>query len=682
MKKLSIIIPVYNNWAFTASCLKSIFSLTGYKQDDFEVIVTDDDSEDGTSFMIQGYLDFYSNLKYTRNDRNLGFAVTCNRGAVHAEGEYLVFLNNDTRVTRGWDKSLVETISKDRNIWIAGAKCIYPDGTIQHAGVAFPDFFLYHLYHIYSGAPSFFPLSDYEKDYQCVTGACFIIRKTDFELLSGFGERYRNGFEDVDLCLRIIQLGKRIVYQPRCEITHYESKSDGRFGSMSHNKAVLLERWMTKIRPDEIEHFRNDIEHTLKSGQLRTIKDFSENFRSGDIKIIGNYKLRNSNEIIINPAKSGNGILIPGQNLDEGLHLLIAGEINARSSGKLLLKYMTSQEKHYSDNKCFTKKILPGQNIFYFTLFSSHLSGELMLEFSKFKDEVSLNKLCLYSFTGDPQRSAPSVAVLCHNNSNPSFVHIFINSLLKEETRPVPIKLLITTDNMEKPGAINYFDSDEIDITLKECTYNDLPAVYNEFIEKSGCRYGISINDSVNLTGNDIKRFVELMETDPGIGIIYRSDQKYLPFNNDFFSPGKEVQNITLRGIKDLPVCFRISAWQDAGRFDTRFSYYFNLDLCIAILSGGNWKSCPLDGIGAQSFINQASYPAEIKSGLEDLRTLFYAKHAKFLMKQLILSARFNYRNWSARLSHQCGQKSLNPHDTLLGSIKVHLNHFVKRIFN
>ena len=612
---------------------------------------------------------------------NSGFSRSCNYGAQQAEGEFLVFLNNDTRVGNGWLEQLTETISKDRNIWAVGAKCIYPDQTIQHAGVAFPDFFQYNLYHIYKDAPAFFPLSDYEKDFKCVTAACFIIRRCDFEFLNGFDEHYRNGFEDVDLCLRISRAGKRIVYQPRCEIIHYESKSEGRFDRSTENKKILLERWMALIHPDETAHFRQDLAHAIEQSTLREIIDYSADFRSSAINITGQYKFAEPNEIIFSPSKSPNMINLPGLKPDTGIYLLVAGEINANAAGNLRLKYMTGKEAYYSDQKSLTKRILPGRNIFHFSLLSTYLSGDLMLEFSSFKDNISLQKLGLYSFPDSPAQNKPSVAILCRLDSDPAFLPVLITSLTEEAIQSFPVKLLVVTDDLNKLGNIPEVNSGIVNIIIQEGAFKDLASVFNHFITNSGCEYVVSINDSVSLSGT-VVRFVELMETDPGIGVIYNGSQGFFPFSDSFSSSGNSKQIFSLDKVKDIPIAFRSSAWLDAERFDTRFSYYFNLDLCLAILSGRNWNDYKLEGSGAIEFINQAAYPAGIKVCLEEMRALIYAKHGRFIINQLLPQIKPAVKTKPVRSSHQTVQTNFNPHSTLSGSLKAHFNHFIKRSGN
>ncbi len=124
----SIVIPVFNQFAFTCACLASLQRHAGSER--FEVIVVDDGSTDATEAVIAKI----PGVVYLRNDSNIGFIGSCNRGAAQARGNYLVFLNNDTEVTNGWLAALRETFEFEPRAGLVGAKLVFPDGRLQEAG--------------------------------------------------------------------------------------------------------------------------------------------------------------------------------------------------------------------------------------------------------------------------------------------------------------------------------------------------------------------------------------------------------------------------------------------------------------------------------------------------------------------------------------------------------------------
>ncbi|GMV50143.1 MAG: glycosyltransferase [Nitrospira sp.] len=233
----SIIIPVWNNAALTQQCLTALAQVTDGVT--YEVVVVDNGSTDG----IQDFLKTLGgDVQVICNQDNLGFAKACNQGARAARGEFLVFLNNDTVPLQGWLSALVEEARTHPEVAVVGSKLLYEDGTIQHAGVAFSrEWFL--PYHIYRGFHPQASSVSRRREFQCVTAACMLVRRDAFDQVSGFDEGYRNGFEDVDLCLKIRERQWKIVYQPQSVLYHLESRTPGRKAHEEDNGRRLRERW-------------------------------------------------------------------------------------------------------------------------------------------------------------------------------------------------------------------------------------------------------------------------------------------------------------------------------------------------------------------------------------------------------------------------------------------------------
>ncbi len=233
----SIIIPVHNRADLTKQCLTALAEVTAGVE--FEVIVVDNASTDETAAFL-GQL--AGDVRIIRNTANLGFAAACNQGARAARGRCLVFLNNDTIPQRGWLAAMADEVRTHPEVAIVGSKLLYPDGRIQHAGVAFSRS-MFAPYHIYRQFPGDAPAVSYRRELQCVTAACMLIRRDVFEAVGGLDEGYRNGFEDVDLCLKVGEAGWRIVYQPASVLYHLESQTPGRMAHEQHNGDRLFARW-------------------------------------------------------------------------------------------------------------------------------------------------------------------------------------------------------------------------------------------------------------------------------------------------------------------------------------------------------------------------------------------------------------------------------------------------------
>ncbi|HMP85566.1 MAG TPA: glycosyltransferase family 2 protein [Candidatus Paceibacterota bacterium] len=241
--KVSIIIPVYNQLKYTQKCLESIF-LHGSKYE-FEVIVVDNASTDGTAEYLEK---FEHKIVIIKNDKNLGFAKACNQGAKIAKGEYLLFLNNDTVVTENWLNILVTEMDMDHEVGIIGPKLLYPDNTIQHAGIIFYEDKM--PYHIYKGAQCDKIYTNKKREFQCLTGACLMVRREVFERVGGFEEGYINGLEDIDLCLKIKNRNLSMLYCPESVIYHFESKTAGRSNYAKENVELFFSKWKDKIFVD------------------------------------------------------------------------------------------------------------------------------------------------------------------------------------------------------------------------------------------------------------------------------------------------------------------------------------------------------------------------------------------------------------------------------------------------
>ena len=241
----SIIIPVFNKTELTQQCLTQLAKVTDGVS--YEVIVVDNNSTDGT----RTFLDTLGgDIQVIRNQSNLGFAKACNQGARAARGKYFVFLNNDTIPQEGWLKVLVEEAETDNDIAIVGSKLLFADDTLQHAGVAFSRNLLMP-YHIYRCLPNTGKLGNRRRVLKAVTAACMLVKRHWFEEAKMFDEGYKNGFEDIDLCLKIGARGGKVIYQPKSWLYHLESQTPGRKNHEKHNADLFLERWEKALCADE-----------------------------------------------------------------------------------------------------------------------------------------------------------------------------------------------------------------------------------------------------------------------------------------------------------------------------------------------------------------------------------------------------------------------------------------------
>jgi GT2 family glycosyltransferase/2-polyprenyl-3-methyl-5-hydroxy-6-metoxy-1,4-benzoquinol methylase len=250
---VSIIIPVYNQWEYTYSCLYSILQYT--ENVSYEIIVADDVSTDET-VNIGSFIEY---ITVVRDEVNRGFLLNCNNAAKHARGKYLYFLNNDTNVQPQWLSSLVELMEGNETIGMAGSKLVYPDGKQQEAGgIIWNDASGWNFGRLDDPSK---PEYNYVKEVDYISGAAIMIRTELWKQIGGFDERYVPAYnEDSDLAFEVRKHGHKVVYQPASVVVHFEGVSHGTdtgSGIKSYqieNKEKFLLKWKDVL---EKEHFPN-----------------------------------------------------------------------------------------------------------------------------------------------------------------------------------------------------------------------------------------------------------------------------------------------------------------------------------------------------------------------------------------------------------------------------------------
>jgi GT2 family glycosyltransferase/ubiquinone/menaquinone biosynthesis C-methylase UbiE len=267
---VSIIIPVYNQWDYTYSCLKSIYENTiGIP---YEIIIADDVSNDET-VNINEYVD---NITVIRNDKNLGFLLNCNNAAKKARGKYIHFLNNDTNVQKDWLKYLVDLIENDKTIGIVGSKLVYKDGKLQEAGgIIWKDASGWNYGRLDDPEK---PEYNYVKEVDYISGASILIRKDLWCEIGGFDDRYVPAyFEDADLAFEVRKRGYKVVYQPKSVVVHFEGVSHGKdtkSGVKSYqikNKEKFIVKWKDVLEKDHFENGENVFWARDRSKDKKTI---------------------------------------------------------------------------------------------------------------------------------------------------------------------------------------------------------------------------------------------------------------------------------------------------------------------------------------------------------------------------------------------------------------------------
>lgn len=245
--EVSIIIPVFNKVELTLECLKSLHFHSSQWQ--YEVIVVDDGSSDDTQALISAM----PRVRYIRSQQNQGFIGSCNLGANQAQGNYLVFLNNDTTVCDGWLDALRGTFDSWSKAGLVGSKLIFPNGKLQECGgLIFKD----------GSAANYGRGNDPEHPSYCfahemdyVSGAAIMIARDLFLELGSFDDCYRPAYyEDVDLAFKVRQRGLQVIANPFARVIHYEGGTSGtdlKVGAKKYqviNQSTFYERWKEVLK--------------------------------------------------------------------------------------------------------------------------------------------------------------------------------------------------------------------------------------------------------------------------------------------------------------------------------------------------------------------------------------------------------------------------------------------------
>ena len=253
--KVSILIPNKDHTEDLEKCLHSIWTKTEWEH--FEVIVVENNSTDPATFAYyKKAQQRYDGLRVvTYPKKGFNFSGINNFGRKYATGEYLLLLNNDTEViTPNWLEEMV-MYAQQKRVGCVGAKLLYPDNTIQHAGIGFG--FLTLAAHMHKnfpvGHPGYMGRLVYAQDVYAVTAACLMVRKDVYEQVNGLDESFAVAFNDVDFCVRVREAGYTNVFTPFAQLYHYESKSRGLDESPAKRKRFASEverfqkRWAKQL---------------------------------------------------------------------------------------------------------------------------------------------------------------------------------------------------------------------------------------------------------------------------------------------------------------------------------------------------------------------------------------------------------------------------------------------------
>lgn len=253
---VSVIIPNKDEKETLKACIDSIREKTEYPN--YEIIIVENNSTTDEIFQYYKELSQDPRIRLLRWKKEFNYSAINNYGVRHANGEYLLFLNNDvTVITPGWIKELLGVCQRPE-VGAAGVKLIYPDNTIQHAGcvIGLGGIAGHMFVDMPANRTGYLHKASILQDMSAVTAACMMMKRTAFEEAGGFTEKLSVAFNDVDLCLKVRKNHKLIVYDPYVQLYHMESKTRG-----AEDNKEKVRRFQ-----EEIEYMRCQWIDILKKG--------------------------------------------------------------------------------------------------------------------------------------------------------------------------------------------------------------------------------------------------------------------------------------------------------------------------------------------------------------------------------------------------------------------------------
>ena len=273
---VSIIIPTKDHADILKVCIDSLYEKTTYKN--FEVIVVNNNSEEKETFNL---LDKYSkkdNFSYITINKEFNYSYLNNEAIKKSNGDYILLLNNDIEIIQNNWLDIMLGYAEQKHIGTVGVKLLFPDDTIQHAGIIMGKGGL--AGHVHYKEDRYIKSSQYELDFPYdvsgCTAACLLISRKKYDEVKGLEENLRVAFNDVDFNLKVLEKGYNNIFLPNVELYHHESKSRGLDTTPEKQKRFVQEwyfmenKWGNKIHHDDYynDNLSKDHDYMIKGEKV------------------------------------------------------------------------------------------------------------------------------------------------------------------------------------------------------------------------------------------------------------------------------------------------------------------------------------------------------------------------------------------------------------------------------
>lgn len=252
---VSVIIPNKDHSPDLDLCVKSLMERSSYRNLEF-IVVENNSTEPETFSYYTKMQEAHENFHVVTWEKGFNYAAINNYGASFAKGEYLLLLNNDTELIEPDTIKEMLGFCQREDVGIVGARLLYGDDTIQHAGVVigFGGIAGHTFIGLHKAENSYFHRAMCAQDYSAVTAACLMTKKSVFDQVGGLSQELAVAFNDIDYCMKVRAMGKLVVYAPYACLYHYESKSRGlentpeKVARFNREVAIFIKKWPDIIK--------------------------------------------------------------------------------------------------------------------------------------------------------------------------------------------------------------------------------------------------------------------------------------------------------------------------------------------------------------------------------------------------------------------------------------------------
>lgn len=649
MKGLSIIIYSSNNANTIGRAIDSAIAAIPSRIAYFSIIVYDKDSNDGTAGIIK---------KRKKDDGRIIEIFEQKEGLsvkdvfFDEKADVFIVMDGASVAGPGCFSGLLKALEEGEKVMLAGGLVRLYDGTISHSGRINEynigneedDSFVRHLYH---HLPETLPLAHMPFEPMIISTLCYAIRRSDFQGLYP-GDSSIRDVTLSDLCFRIRQSNGTVVYTPGAVLTRLNNTAQRGF--------------LFSVNPADLPRF----------SQL-------PGFERPPSRILEDIRIARENGLIEHltdiPANRKNGrVYLPGPKIPPDHDLIIMAEMEVSAKTILLLKYMTKTDPTYSEKKSYKTVMYPGKQFRVFSFPACHLTGELCFELPGKGAEVSFQKIQMFSYpVQNRQQSLVSVVIPCYNHGE--FLDEALDSLKGND--PGKYEVVIVNDGSDDPETIAKLKELEGKGYFVHHQENKgLGIARNEGIRMARGNYILPLDSDNRLRSIYIDHGIEILDMHPDVGVVFGDVQRFGDSDERISVPEFDPALHIMQNTIDACALFRKCVWEEVGGYETGMIGYQDWAFWLAIAATGNWSFFHIDDVVFDYRTRKGSMVSNTKRYHNAMRDHMLARNIGFVRnefqklyqdkKNVIIPGRHVYEH---------------GHDTVLGSLRIHWNHFIQSRF-